>query len=176
MPEGTSISAPSLVPAGTASLVAAGSTYDLAGTCEYTITFPDTPGSATPDGGTITFVGSGSDLYFPTGVADGIEFVYDGQECATSAEIVTAFGLAVAEQELVSGSCNTDSSKVWGYAMAVDTSEVEAGLVTESSFGHWFQSDESGSIFFGQFQECMQNPVGQHSNYVCSWNNYGPLF
>ena len=39
LPAGASISAPSLVPPNTASLTGAGQTYDLTGTCEYTLTF-----------------------------------------------------------------------------------------------------------------------------------------
>jgi len=176
LPSGASISPPSLVPAGTASLIVAGQTYDLSGTCEYTLTFPSTSNGASPNGYSITFVGSGSDLYYPTGVADGIDFVYGSQECATSAEIVSAYGLAIAEQELVAGYCNTDGSQIWGYTEAINTGEQAASLVQESVFHDWFQSYEAGNIFFGQFQECMEYPVGQHSTYVCSWNNYGPLF
>jgi hypothetical protein len=109
LPAGASISAPSLVPPNTASLTGAGQTYDLAGTCEYTLTFPSassTSGGASPDW-TILYVGSGHDYYYPTGVADGIALDYNNQTCGTSAEIVSAYGLAVAEQELVSGYCNT---------------------------------------------------------------------
>ncbi len=39
LPAGGSVSAPSLVAAGIASLVVGDQTYDLSGTCEYTITF-----------------------------------------------------------------------------------------------------------------------------------------
>lgn len=176
LPSGASISAPSIVPTGTSSVIAANETYDLSGTCEYTITIASTSNGASPDGGSVTFVGSGSDFYYPTGVDDSIDFTYRSQGCETSAEIVSAFGLAVAEQELDSGYCNTDASEVWGYASAIDTDEVQAASVQESVFSKWFQSNEDGDIFFGQFQECMENPIGQHANYVCTNDNYGPLF
>lgn len=176
LPSGASISAPSLTPPGTASLTVAGRTYDATGSCEYTIEFPSTPNQASANFITVTYVGSGNDYYFPTGVASGITFSYGAQSCVTTAEIVTAFGLAVAEQELDSGGCNTDSSGIWGYAEAINTALQTAGQATETSFHSYSQSFESGTIFYGQFQECMQSPSGQHSTYVCSRNNYGPLF
>jgi hypothetical protein len=121
-------------------------------------------------------VGSGHDYYYPTGVADGIALDYNNQTCGTSAEIVSAYGLAVAEQELVSGYCNTDGSNIWGYTEAINTSEQIAVSVQEPGYDYWYKSDEAGNIFYGQFQECMENPEGQHTNYVCSYDNWGPLF
>lgn len=187
LPPGATISAPVLVPPGSASISAAGQTYDLTDTCEYTLNVPVaalsadvslSPG-ASPDSISITYVGSGGDIYFPTGVADPISFTYSGHTCSTTAEIVSAFGLAVAEQELDSGSCTSSAHDVgatWGYADAVDTSEQVAPLTQEPTFHTMYQSYESGSIFFGQFQECMENPPGQQSTYVCAYDNYGPLF
>jgi len=176
LPSGASISAPSLTPPGTASLTVAGRTYDLTGTCQYTIELPSAENQASAGFISVTYVDSGNDEYFPTGVASGITFAYGGQSCVTTAEIVTAFGLAVAEQELDFGGCNTDSSGAWGYAEAINTALQTAGKATETTFHSYSQSFEGGTIFYGQFQECMQSPPGQHSTYVCFWNNYGPLF
>jgi hypothetical protein len=176
LPSGASISAPSLTPPGAGSLTVAGTTYDATGSCEYTIEVPSNPSQASADSITVTYVGSGHDYYFPTGTASAITFTTGRQSCVTTAEIVTAYGLAVAEQELDSGGCNTDSSGVWGYADAINTALQTATPVSETTFHSYYQSYESGTIFYGQFQECMQNPAGQHSTYVCTWNNFGPLF
>jgi hypothetical protein len=186
LPAGATISAPSLVPNGLASLVVGTQTYDLSGTCAYTLTLPSassadtsSAGSVSKDSFSINFVDSGNDLYFPTGTAGPIDFSYNGRHCNTTAEIVTAYGFAIAEQELVSGYCTSnenDPSGTWGYADAANTAELWAGEAPEPSFNYDYQSAEAGTIFFGQFQECMENPAGQQSSYVCVWNNYGPLF
>jgi hypothetical protein len=176
LPSGASISAPQLTPAGSGSVTADGTTYDATGTCEYTIEYPSSANHASGDSISVTYAQSGSDYYFPTGTAGGITFTWGGQSCVTTAEIVTAYGLAIAEQELDSGGCNTDSSGVWGYADAIDTAEQTAAPTSETTFHSYYQSHESGTIFYGQFQECLESPAGQHSTYVCSWNNFGPLF
>jgi hypothetical protein len=176
LPSGASISAPTLTPPGLGSLTVAGETYDATGTCEYTINLPSSTNTASSDSISITYVESDSDFYFPTGQAGAVTFTWSGQSCNTTAEIVTAYGLAVAEQELNSGGCNTDSSGVYGYAEAINTALQTASLTTEPAFHRYYQSYESGTIFYGQFQECMENPAGQHSSYVCAWNNFGPLF
>ena len=176
LPSGASISAPSLAPAGSGSLTVAGTTYNAAGTCEYTIEYPSAANQASADTISVTYAQSGSNYYFPTGTAGGITFTWGSQSCVTTAEIVTAYGLAVAEQELDSGGCNTDSSGVWGYADAIDTALQTATPARETTFHSYYQSYESGTIFYGQFQECLESPAGQHSTYVCSWNNFGPLF
>jgi hypothetical protein len=191
LPTGATISVPSLVPAGTASLSSGGETYDLAGSCQYTLSLPSntvvaTPSgqllkspAASPDGISITFVSSGSDFYFPTGVADPIVFSYGGHACDTTAEIVSAFGFAIAEQTLTSGNCTSNSADPgasWGYAEAVNTALAVAPAIQEPTFHTQYQSAEGGSIFFGQFQECMETPLGQQSTYVCANDNYSPLF
>lgn len=183
LPPGATISAPVLVPPGLASITAAGQTHDLANTCEYTLSLPSAQLSAgiAPAGGgiTVVYVGSDGDFYFPTGVLDPITFTYSGHSCNTSAEIVSAFGLAVAEQEMNSGNCTSnthDPGPTWGFADAINTSEQIAPLTQEPTFHTMYQSYEGGSIFFGQFQECMENPVGQQTTYVCAYDNYGPLF
>jgi len=125
------------------------------------------------------YVGSNGDFYFPTGVLDPITFTYNGRSCNTSAEIVSAYGLAIAEQETNSGNCTSrtnDPSPTWGFADAINTSEQVAPLTQEPNYHTMYQSYESGNIFFGEFQECMENPVGQQSTYVCAYDNYGPLF
>ena len=187
LPEGASISAPSLLPQGVATITVGGSTFDLGNTCEYTLSIqaPNSESTTLSAGGVspntiyITYVGSDQDFYFPTGAADPITFSYNGHSCNTSAEIVSAFGLAVAEQEMNSGNCTSsanDPGIAWGFADAINTSEQVASLTQEPTFHTWYESYEAGTIFFGQFQECMENPVGQQSTYVCAYDNYGPLF
>jgi hypothetical protein len=186
LPAGASISAPSLVPDGVASLVVGTQSYDLSGTCAYTLTLAVTAsalasavGSVSADTISITYIDPGNDLYFPTGAAEPIDFSYNGRYCDTTAEIVTAFGYAIAEQELDIGNCTSngyDPSVTWGYADAANTAEQLAPIAQEPNFGDEYLSDEVGTIFFGQFQECMEAPVGQQSSYVCLRNNYGPLF
>lgn len=186
LPAGATISAPSLVPKGIGSLVVGNQTYDLSGTCAYTLTLASassantsSASSVSKDSFSINFVDSGNDLYFPTGTAGPIDFSYNGRHCNTTAELVTAYGFAIAEQELESGNCTSnenDPSGTWGYADAANTAELWAGEAQEPSFNYQYQSAEAGTIFFGQFQECMENPAGQQSSYVCVWNNYGPLF
>jgi len=177
LPSGASISAPRLTPPGSGSVTADGTTYDATGACEYTIEYPSASSNqASGDSISVTYAQSGSNYDFPTGVAGSITFNWGTQSCVTTAEIVTAYGLAVAEQELDSGGCNTDSSGVWGYADAINTAEQTATPTSETTFHSYYQSYESGTIFYGQFQECLESPAGQHSTYVCSWNNFGPLF
>jgi hypothetical protein len=181
LPTGASISPPSLVPAGLASVTVGIQTYDLGGTCEYTVTLPSASSvsSVSPDTISITYLSSGLDLYLATGLANAIDFSYGGRQCDTSAEIVTAYGYAIAEQKLTSGNCTSnvyDPSGAWGHSQAIDTALQSAPLVQEPTFSTWYESYEAGTVFYGQFQECMESPVGQQSSYVCSWNNYGPLF
>jgi len=168
------------VAAGIASLVVADQTYDLSGTCEYTITLPNSAIASTsgPQSDiSITYVDSGYNIYFLTGVAEGIDFNYGGRSCDTTAEIVTAYGLAIAEQTMNSGNCTSSQyDDLYGYALAANSNLQWGPYAWEEAFHHQYQSYEAGTIFFGQFMECMEYPIGQPSSYVCSYDNYGPIF
>lgn len=184
LPSGGSISAPSLVPPNTGSLIVNNTTYDLAGTCEYTVTVPN-PSSASattasapvsPDV-SITWVDSGNDYQFcDAGIQCRVWFNYDGTYCYTEGLLANGYGLAFAEQELTGGYCNTDSPFTSGWTVAYNTNETAGPINFETSYDYWYASYEPGNIFFGQWAETEENPIGQQSTYVGTWNNYSPLF
>lgn len=180
LPSGDSISAPSLVPPNTGMVVANGVVHDMAGTCEYTITYPSPSTSSnpttqvTPD--SFTWVDSNNDYATcDVGVLCQIYFDYQGQYCYTSAELLNSGGDAYAQQELDSGYCNTYGINL-GYCQAYNTSEQGALATSEDTFHFLFSSVEGGSIFFGQFAEVQEYPEGQTQTFVGTWNNYSPLF
>lgn len=177
----------SLEPAG-AIQVNGGNWESTAGYCAYTLTLPSSITARTSEAhssGThkadssdpITFVPVGP-YYAPEGSDFPIN-VQNGQNppygCDTEALLTNGYGYAFAEQELTIGFCNTTSDAV-GYAIAVNTSEQQAYVVYEyPNFLYWYASYEPGSIFFGIFQECMENTVGTPGAYTCWYGDYGPL-
>lgn len=177
LPPGASISPPSLVPADTSSVSTSTQTKDAVGTCEYTLTLPNviTSVGASPETVTTTWVNYGNEYYIANDTLSDVYFTYMSQTCTTYGAILSAYGSAWAEDELWSGNCNTNALMIWGYVQAANTAEQWALPVQEGTFHHMYQSSEPGSIFFGQFAECMQYPVGGTS-YFCTWNNYSPLF
>jgi hypothetical protein len=102
-----------------------------------------------------------------------VYFVYNGTYCYTSAALLNGYGNAFAEQQLVSGACNTSSLYASGWDNAVNTSEKYAGITWEPTFHQIYASYEAGNIFFAQFAEVES---GGPTGLVGTWNNYSPLF
>jgi hypothetical protein len=175
LPAGATVSA-SIMPAGPEGVVVVGTTVSTAGDCAYTVNTPSstsTGGGVSPDTNP-TVVNLGN-VYFPSGGVYNLDMVNSyGQVCTTNAELLNGYGNAFAEQELTNSNCNATSFAA-GYAIAVNTSEQEALVVYEyPSYNHWYASYRTGSIFYGIFQECMENPIPS-STYLCYVGNYGPL-
>jgi hypothetical protein len=182
LPAGDTVTV-SLAPAGSEGAVVNGTTVSTAGYCAYTVTPPTAAnttaavkksGHAKPTDPT-TYVNLGNQQV-PYG-SDWNFNVFNnyGQECLTTGLLINGYGDAFAEQELDSGYCNTTFAAA-GYVIAVNTSEQEALVDYEYPyFGYWYASYEPGNIFFGIFQECMENPVGQSTYFLCYDMNAGPL-
>jgi hypothetical protein len=182
LPAGDTV-AVSLAPAGSEGALVNGTKVSTVGYCAYTVTPPATASTtaAVKKSGTAkrtdptTYVNLGDQ-----NVPYGSDWNFDvfnnyGSECYTTGLLINGYGDAFAEQELDSGYCNTTYAAA-GYVIAVNTAEQEALVDYEYPyFGYWYASYEGGSIFFGIFQECMENPVGQSSDFLCYDMDAGPL-
>jgi hypothetical protein len=155
-------------------------TTTTAGECIYTLTIP---GTADP---VITWTGGSSD-YEPidTQFTIGLENSYS-QWCWTYDELGNYAGWAFAKIEyttnLGSSYCNTDSTDLWSFAQATNGSYQNGNIAPSTSggtpsFNTWYQSSLSGSIYYGTFWLCMENPAnGQETYYDCWYGYEGPFF
>jgi hypothetical protein len=173
LPAGVTASPPSLGTEDSGSVTITSSytsqTESSEGECQYTLSVPGTPD---PD---VTYSG-GSSYNEPIDTEFGFDATNShGQECTTNAALGN-FGVAFAEQELTSSSCNTDSSGVWGYAQITNGSYQNGSAVNEEpNLNQWYQSTVAGSAFYATFQICIQNPLNQHSDYECFYDYFGPF-
>ncbi len=168
LPQGATISDPFLGPSGAVSL-SSGDTaisYDTAGYCEYTVTVPGDP---------VTYVHvQDTNAPFATVINGSLTNSY-GQTCSFKQQ-AGLYYVAFSSIQNVTGYCNTDSSGYWSSTTIANTAFAQGAIATTNQFGVWAQSSIAGSPFFWSWEVCMQNPIGQHVNYLCAYGNMGPLF
>jgi len=122
----------------------------------------------------VIYVAVGS---FPDEVV-GTVYTFDasneyGHECYTYTLLGNS-GYASPQQILNSGYCNTDTTGIWGFTQVTNTAGAIGPQEKEGAFHQWYQSEEGGSVSWGGFEDCLQNPVGQHSTYICPYIHAGP--
>ncbi len=172
LPSGARVSPPSLVPAGTEAgltLTIGGvtTTSSAAGRCEYSLTIG-------PDSVVYSYQGTFHQNVNSLGYL-GLRNSY-GQTCQSELYLLNFLGYAFAQQDLTGGYCNTDSSGNWSNVQATNGSLQNGPVVYSTSFNTWYQSYLPGNILIGTFMLCLENPVGQHTNYWCPWMQGGPYY
>jgi len=185
LPVGATISAPTLAPSIPASTSGATAT-NIAGSCVYTEKVPasdlgstsaSNSQSASPDTITISWINDGND-YAPANTDFGpIDFFnYYGDACAIDVELVDLFGYGWAGLELDSGHCNTNSTGVWSNVTAINTGLSSGANLAVNTFHTMQYASVPGNLFFGEYSICLESPLGQQSDYVCTAVNFSPLF
>jgi hypothetical protein len=151
-----------------------GKSIDISGICTYTVSLPASAVNAHPK---IKWVYLG-DWYMPENYVQSASYYNDyNQACNDSASLTNLYGLAIAEQRLDSGYCNTDYTGIDSSVQAVNTNLQSGFTAFNGKWTHkWVQSYLAGTIFYGVFTACLENPVGQYNNYECLSINQGPLF
>ncbi len=173
LPPGATISAPTLSPSNS-SMDSGGTTVNVGGRCGYTLTWPGSGAGGDPS----IYYNDWGNLYMPYGEvwASAGGNGYSGQVCYFNQYIVNSGGYAYSELELTGGYCNTDSSGIWSHTQVVTTSGVAGPVAAPPQFHEWAVSGYPGNVNYGFFEICLENPVGQQSDYWCNYGNFAPQF
>ncbi|MGH9302937.1 MAG: hypothetical protein ACRDZ5_00840 [Acidimicrobiales bacterium] len=164
-------------PSEAATAQIAGQTISTVGYCQYTV---DYPASATRGDPTVHHVFLGS-YKEPLGNVYALNTnnpqPYSSQVCDTFTVLRwPGEASASAQQNLDSGYCNTDYTDIWGSVQVVNTGAGTGPKVYEGKFHYWFMSNESGKPLEGVYENCLEDPAGQHDTYTARMFTLARLF
>jgi hypothetical protein len=154
-----------------------GASVNLVVRCSWTATFPATPG-VTPDSRSVSYTELAT-TYMALGTSYTFHIHGDGVSCTSTGEVLNGFGGGGAQAKLVQTHCNTYS----GFTTALGTVQIVGGTFATgpvkllTHFGTPVQTSfvSGHSVFYGSFQDCSEDPVGQTTSFACVYWNGGPF-
>lgn len=154
-----------------------GTSSPLVARCSWRATFRATPGF-TPDSKSVTYTGVTA-TYMALGTSYTFHIHGDGVSCTSTGEVLNGFGGGGAQAELVSTYCNTASGfpTGLGYVKIVGSTYATGTLERLSHFGTPVTTSfvSGHTVFYGSFQDCSEEPVGQTTHFDCVYWNGGPF-
>ena len=161
-------------PSGPTVTVSSGSSTSTLGpgVCQWVYHYPSQAGDPIV---TSTYLGT-EHMTLSTSYAVNYSSYY-GVSCDLHAEVLNGFGGGGAQQTLNSSHCNTDGYVPGESSVQVVGSGASGPVQTVATFNSTVTSFVSGySVYYGIFDACSENPVGQTSTYSCDYFYGGPLF
>lgn len=154
-----------------------GASVNLVVRCSWTATFPATPG-VTPDSRSVSYTELAT-TYMALGTSYSFHIHGDGVSCTSTGEVLNGFGGGGAQAKLVQTDCNTYN----GFTTALGTVQIVGGTFATgpvkflTHFGTPVQTSfvSGHSVFYGSFQDCSEDPVGQTTSFACVYWNGGPF-
>lgn len=154
-----------------------GASVNLVVRCSWSATFSATPG-VTPDSRSVTYTEL-STTYMALGTSYTFHIHGDGVSCTSTGEVLNGFGGGGAQAKLVQTHCNTYNGfgTALGYVQIVGGTFATGPVKELTYFGTPVQTSfvSGHSVFYGSFQDCSEDPVGQTTSFACVYWNGGPF-
>lgn len=152
-----------------------GSVTQLKVRCQWRVTIG---GSAGPLSRSVTY-SQGTSEYMALGTSYTFSVHADGVNCTSTGEVLNGFGGGGAQAKLVQTHCNTYN----GFTTALGTVQIVGGTYVTgpvkllTHFGTPVQTSfvSGHSVFYGVFQDCSEEPVGQTTRFACVYWTGSPL-
>ena len=152
-----------------------GSVIPLRVRCSWRVTIG---GGAGPLSRSVTYT-QGTSEYMALGTSYSFGVHFDGVNCTSTGEVLNGFGGGGAQAKLVQTHCNTYT----GFSTALGTVEIVGGTYVTGPlkfltyFGTPVQTSfvSGHSVFYGVFQDCSEDPVGQTTHFACVYWTGSPL-
>ena len=154
-----------------------GATQSVGEKCSWRITFDGS--TVNPDGKSVAFT-QATDVYMALGTSYTFNVHFDGVECTGTGDVLNGFGGGGAQAKMDRTYCNTDSgfTTALGFVEIVGTTYVSGPQRDLSYFGTPERTSfvSGHDVFFGIFQLCSEDPVGQTTSYACVYWFGSPLY
>lgn len=152
-----------------------GSVTQLRVRCSWRVTIG---GGAGPLSRSVTYT-QGTSQYMALGTSYSYGVHFAGVNCTSTGEVLNGFGGGGAQARLVQTHCNTYN----GYSTGLGTVQVVGGTYVTGPvrlltyFGTPVQTSfvSGHSVFYGIFQDCSEDPVGQTTHFACVYWTGSPL-
>jgi hypothetical protein len=134
--------------------------------------------TAGPDGKSVTYT-AGTNVHMTLGTSYSFGVHADGVDCTGTGKVLNGLGGGGAQATLVSTYCNTSTvfATGLGYVQVVGSTYVSGTLERLTHFSTPVTTSfvSGHDVFYGSFQFCSEDPVGQTTHFACVYWSGGPF-